>query len=304
MTDPIEARIDALFQLPPAELVAARNALADELKRAGDKAGAARVKALKRAAPVAWALNQVHFGEPELLARAREVADELRGLQAQRGVDPRALAEALERQRVSMDAVVSAALSAWRHAGLSDAGPAQRKLFTTLQAWLAGKGEEPPGRMTQELEASGFDAFAGMTLAPAPAPAPAAGTGAAAAAVPARSAAVPQNDTMPAVVPEPDRAAIARERARARVAECEQLASAARDRVHLRTSEQAAARRTHDEAEASVRDAERRLAEQRALLVQREQALQRSTAALEEARRAQAGADEAVATAQAELTTL
>lgn len=296
MTDPIEARIDALFQLPPGELVAARNALADELKRAGDKAGAARVKALKRAAPVAWALNQVHFGEPELLARAREVADELRGLQAQRGVDPRALAEALERQRVSMDAVVSAALSAWRHAGLSDAGPAQRKLFTTLQAWLAGKGEEPPGRMTQELEASGFDAFAGMTLAPAP------GTGAA--AVPARSAAVPQNDTMPAVVPEPDRAAIARERARARVAECEQLASAARDRVHLRTSEQAAARRTHDEAEASVRDAERRLAEQRALLVQREQALQRSTAALEEARRAQAGADEAVATAQAELTTL
>ena len=299
MADSIDSKLDALFQLPPGELVAARNALADALKRAGDKAGAAQVKAIKRAAPVAWALNQVHFSEPELLARAREVSDELRGLQAQRGVDPRELAETVERQRTSMDAVVSAALAAWRQAGLSDAGPAQRKLFTTLQAWLAGKGDEPAGRMTQELEPIGFEAFAGMTISAAPTAVPA-----------ARSATSPtrapvQAVQTPAVVQrEPDPAELKRaalERARKLVAELEQAAAAVRDRVGLRTGEQAAARRTRDEAEASVRDAERRLGELSALLVQREQALQRSSALLAEAQREQTRADEAVASARAEL---
>ena len=295
MEDPLEGELDRLFQLPPGELVEARNALADRLRREGDKPGAARVKAVKRAAPVAWALNQVHFGQPALLERAREQANELRGLQAQRGGDPRHLAAALEQQRSAAQAVVEAALRAGRSAGLSETALSQRKLFTTVQAWLSGKGEEPPGRLTQELEASGFDAFAGMTPTDAPPPAlPIANR--------APSGDAPRAEPQPQPAKRaPNRDAL--ERAAGRVAECEQTASAARDRAGAARAEQAAARQARDDAQALVREAERRAAELRTAYDRRELELQRVSAALDEAQREQTRAGEAAAAAHAELAT-
>jgi hypothetical protein len=311
MTDALETELDRLFRLPPAELVEARNALADTLRRAGDKAGAARIKALKRAVPVAWAINQVHFTQPLLLERARVQTNSLRELQAQRGVDARQLARAVEQQRASAQAVVDAALRAGRGAGLSDAVLQPRKLLTTLQAWLAGKGDEAPGRMTQELEASGFDAFAGMTLSPAPAVAPistqpvmeAVGATSATSVVSAdaseASARAAQKAAERAAIEAAERAAI--ERATQLLAEREQLAAAARERVELRAAEQGRARQAREHAQASVRDAERRVVELRSALEQREHELERFAAALEEAQAAQVQADEEAATARAEL---
>jgi hypothetical protein len=290
VADPLEGELDRLFQLPPGELVEARNALADRLRRAGDKAGAAQVKAIKRAAPVAWALNQVHFTQPALLAQAREHTEELRGLQTQRGVDPRRLAAAVEQQRSAAQAVIDAALRAGRGAGLSENALSQRKLFTTLQAWLSGKGDEQPGRMTQELEASGFDAFAGMALVQAPA-----------VAAPVAVASPDEREAQPARR-EPDRAAI--ERAAQRVAEREQLAVAARQRVGAARDQQAAARQARDQAQAAVREAERRAAELRTLFDQRELELQRCSAALDEAERELAQADQASATSRDELAAI
>jgi hypothetical protein len=287
VTDPLDVELDRLFRLPPAQLVGARNALADQRRRAGDKAGAARVKAIKRAAPAAWAFNQVYFDAPELLQLAREHAEQLRALQTQRGVDSAQLAAAVEQQKSSTQAIVDAALRAGRQAGLSETALPQRKVFTTVQGWLAGKGEEPPGRMTQEIEASGFDAFAGMTLTNAPPvvkvqPKPAANE---ATAVPAAA---------------PDRAAL--ERATQLIEERDQLATAARERVRVRGAEQTTARQLRDSAQAAVREAERRAAELRTTLDQRELELQTSSAALEEARREQQRAEEAVAEARKELT--
>jgi hypothetical protein len=289
--DPLERDIDQLFRLPPAELVAARNALADRLRKAGDKAAAARVKALKRVAPVAWAINQVSFEQPALLDRARECSNALRDLQAQRGVDPRRLAEAVSHQRDAVQAVVEAALQAWRRAGVNEAGPQQRKLLTTIQAWLAGKGDEAPGRMTQELEASGFDAFAGMTLL-----------------APAVVTALP----VPASPPVADREALAREalaraaitRASSLLAEREQAAAAARDEVLARSRDQEGARNARDQAQAHVREAELRLSDLRAALGQREGALLHATTALAAAKRARDQADEAAAEARDRLAAL
>jgi hypothetical protein len=291
--DPLDSELDRLFQLPPAELIPARNALADQLKRAGDKAGAARVKAIKRASPVAWALNQVHFEHPELLEDARERANELRELQAQRGVDARRLGAAVEQHRTAMQAVVEAALRAGRNAGLSETALQSRKLLTTVQAWLAGKGEEAPGRMTQEIEASGFDAFAGMTLSQAPALAAAV---AASASKPSEVAASDAQAAKRAV----DREAI--DRAAKLLAEREQAAVMARERARARSIEQATARQVRDSALANVREAERRAAELRTVLDQRELALQQCAAAVEQAQREQARADEALAAARSELT--
>lgn len=289
--DPLDPELDRLFQLPPGELIPARNALADQLKRAGDKPGAARVKAIKRSSPVAWALNQVHFERPDLLEDAREHANELRELQAQRGVDPRRLATGVEQYRTAMQIVVEAALRAGRNAGLSETALQQRKVLMTVQAWLAGKGEEAPGRMTQEIEASGFDAFAGMTLSQAPPVVLAPASASATSEVPASEAQVAKRAL--------DREAI--DRAAKLLAEREQAAVAARERARARSIEQATARQVRDGALASVREAERRAAELRTVLDQRELALQQCAAAVEEAQREQARADEAVAAARAEL---
>ena len=285
MTDALDAELDRLFQLPPAEMVAARNALADALRRAGDKAAAARVKALKRATPVAWAVNQVHFAHPELLERARADTHELRELQTQRGVDVRQLAAAVEQQRRAAQAVVDAALRAGRGAGLSEAVLQQRKLLTTVQAWLAGKGDEAPGRMTQELEASGFDAFAGMTLSAAPALA----STSLASAPPADDAAIESAQR------------VALERAAQLLGERDQLAATARERVRMLADEHAAAQQARDRAQVSVRETERTLAAMHVELEQREHQLQRCGFALKEAEAQQARADADAEAARTEL---
>lgn len=266
MVDPLEAELDRLFQLPLAELVEARNALADRLRRAGDKAGAARVKAIKRPVPVAWALNQAHFTQPALLERARERTMELRQLQTQPGVEARRLAGVVEAQRVAAQAVVEAALLAGRSAGLSETALQQRKLFTTVQAWLAGQGDEPPGRMTRELEAGGFDALAGMAL------------------------------------PMPSSSPVPLEQDTRRLAEREQLAAAAHDQVHTRAAAHMAAQQARDQIQASIRDAEQKLSELRAVLADRERDLERRAAALEQARAQQQEADTAVEAARAVVT--
>lgn len=283
MTDSLEAELDQLFRLPVAELIEARNALADRLKRAGDKANAARIKAIKRPAPVAWALNQVHFEQPALLERARLATAELRELHARPGLEPKRLSASVEQQRVAMQAIVDAALRAGRGAGLSENALQPRKVFTTVQAWLAGKGAEAPGRMTQELEASGFDAFAGMTLPAVAAPL--------AAPLAVRSA--PPDAAPPAA--EEHAAREAAEQAARVAAERARLAAEALEQVRVRQAEQSAAERGLAQAQISVREAERQLAELRAMVEQRAHELERRTRALDEARarHAQAEADAA-----------
>lgn len=57
--------IDELFSLPLEEFTAARNQLAKELSAAGDKDGAAAVKALKKPSRAAWAVNQAARARPD-----------------------------------------------------------------------------------------------------------------------------------------------------------------------------------------------------------------------------------------------
>lgn len=152
----LEARIDALFQLAPADMVKARNALSDELKKAGDKENAARVKGLARPSPAAFALNRLHAEQHELLDEALAQAEHVRGLHADEKLDPTALRQALSAQRAAVSAIVSAAEACFASANLPYGLPQQRKLLATVQGWLSGLGDEPVGRMTHDLEPGGF----------------------------------------------------------------------------------------------------------------------------------------------------
>jgi hypothetical protein len=284
--DPLEAELDRLFQLPPSELVGERNALADRLRKAGDKTAADRVKALKRPAPAAWGLNQVQFRQPLLIERARRAAITLREAHARDQGDPQQLSAAMTAQRDALHAVVEAALRCCTQVGLADGQPAQRKIFATFQAWLSGAGDEPPGRMQRELEASGFDALPSVGSPPLQVPM-------------ALSMAVVQQPLAAPAPRKPDPRLLAQ--ARSRLAEAERGAQGARERARNRRGEQREAEVALLRAQAQLRELEQKLRELQREITENEAELAQKTAAVDEAQRAEAAADRALDAARARL---
>jgi hypothetical protein len=333
VSDPLEAELDQLFRLAPAEMVEARNGLADRLKKAGERAAATRVKALKRPTPVAWAINQVFFLQPGLLEQAREVTLHLRELHAQDGVEQRQLSAAVEAQRAALQAALDAAIAVCAAAGVAVAAPQQRKIFTTLQGWLSGGGDEAPGRMTHELEPSGFDALGAVGEA-APRELPRSPPSAAQTSLPLGDAAARGRTAGVAGGPPPSAAAARaagdagrssqlsaagrqtaepkprgpdpRElaRAAAQLAELEQSAAAARQQAEQRRAEAERARAVFERTQTEVHEAEKKLHNLREQLREREGDLARRFAALDEAEQSQRRADADAARARADLAAL
>lgn len=299
MTDTLETELDRLFQLPPAELVPARNALADKLRKAGDKAAAERVKSIKRPTPGAWAINQVLFQEPALLERARAQAEELRELHASDGVDGRQLAAAVDAQRSATQAVVDAAVRFCDAVGLASGPPQQRKIFTSLQGWLSGRADEPPGRMTHDLEASGFDAIRSVGLVLPFVQPPAAGVGSASPAVAPKPASAATAAPKPQ---EPDPRVLAE--ATEQLAKREREARTAVARARERETERKQADQELERARLQVKDAERALVHLRAAVTQREADHARAVTAVSEAEEDRVRTEEAVARARTELASL
>src|SRR4051794_26860035 len=58
---------DGLYDGDAADFIARRDALAKQLKKDGDKEGAAAVKALRKPSAAAWAINQVAQAKPDLV---------------------------------------------------------------------------------------------------------------------------------------------------------------------------------------------------------------------------------------------
>jgi hypothetical protein len=114
-----EDRVDELFALPPEEFVAARDALAVELKAAGESPEATRVKALRRPTVAAWAVNQVARAHPdeveELLSAGREFRDAQRRLMSAKGGGSDR--EVVTRRRAAVDRLTRAATEVLGQAG-------------------------------------------------------------------------------------------------------------------------------------------------------------------------------------------
>jgi hypothetical protein len=293
VTDALEAELDRLFGLPSAELIAARAALVDRLRKAGDKAGAARVKAVRRPTPAAWALNQLHFHQPELLTRARDASDEVRALHAQDGVEPRALSAALVSQRATLHEVVEAALKRCEAVGVPSSAAHQRKLLATLQAVLSGAHEEGFGRLTRDLEPGGFDAIAVVGSAAAPGPGP---------RVPSAARSPAREQTLIKAGPAVDDERMGR--ARAALREQELSVHEAHKSVQQGRAELANALREKDSAEARVREAEAALLALRNRLSTRASEHARLQIAVDEAIAREAHARAGLEQARAELASL
>ncbi len=116
-----EDRLDELYREHPGGFVAGRNELAKELRAAGDRDEAERVRKLRRPSVPAWLINRAALASPDALAEferaSRRLADAQR--RALEG-DDEAVAEwraAAARQRDAGAAVVERAAGLARDAG-------------------------------------------------------------------------------------------------------------------------------------------------------------------------------------------
>ncbi len=174
----VEAEIDRLYQVPLTAFVEARNALAARLKASGSKDGAARVKALARPNQPAWAANQVYWtarGEFDALVAS---VVRLQSAQLAGAAGGAALKDAMKNRREATDAVMRRASALLTAAGHGTNPGTLLKVSNTLEA-LAAQAARPSevrlGRLVEDLEPPGFDAFAAIVASGPPTPRPSAG---------------------------------------------------------------------------------------------------------------------------------
>jgi hypothetical protein len=104
----LEAALDELADVRPDAFVATRDRLAKELRAEGHAEAAAAVRARRRPNVVAWSVNQVARGRPELVAALFVAADDLRAAVLEGDGD--ALRAAMRAQRTRAGELTDAAL--------------------------------------------------------------------------------------------------------------------------------------------------------------------------------------------------
>ena len=281
MTKFPEVEIDRLYQLPLAEFTAARNALARTVKGTDARS----IKQLGKPTVVPWTINQLYWHARKIYDRVFTTGQALREAQIAalkgRSAD---LRHASDQHR---SAVADAVREGTAIAAKDGARPPADQLARMLEALsLARAPISPPGRFTDVIQPSGFEALAGITPSGV------------SRETPERSSANRQDEpdedrpksrsgprlvTSPPVVRKEDPA-----EARKRAADERRLAAEALKLEQKRLKEVAAAKAA---AEARVRAAEQALTGAR-------ENLARAEAAVEEARRVVEEAERSLATAR------
>jgi hypothetical protein len=156
----IDERLDALYRERPGAFVAGRDRLANDVRDAGDRDEANRIKALRRPSLAAWLINGAALSDPEVLEEFAEASRRLGEMQgrALQGRDD-AMTEwrdAAAREREASRAVVEAGLGLARDAGEKVSPKALESAGETLQA-AAGDAELRDrvmhGRLEREVSA-------------------------------------------------------------------------------------------------------------------------------------------------------
>lgn len=277
----IDAEIDKLFQLPPADFTAARNALA---KGAGAHAGT--IKGLTKPPIAAWAVNQLYWKDPEtyeaLIDAASEMRKTHRAVIEGRKAD---LRSAGREHELALDAALKSTMALLKDAGQPATDTTRHAVLNTLRALPS---DEPAGRLTKTLAPGGFEMLAGVTPA----------------AAPRRRVETPPATKDGAGLGKGKAADARAEREAARAAAKAREERAAAERA-LRDAEQRA-RQAEFEAARAARDAtkaERRLEEARRDLEAAQEAFDTAEREAKEAVRSRETADRQLAAAQAAVET-
>jgi hypothetical protein len=164
----VEQQIDELFDLPLDEFTSARNALAKRLKQDGDSETAEQVRSLAKPSVAAWAVNQLARREPELVRSLLNVGSRLRSAQersfrGERSADELRAAQAEERDVIRR--LTRTAESLLREGGRAASGPTLERVSSILRsAAVSEPATLREGRLSGDVEVTGFDAFAGMEV--------------------------------------------------------------------------------------------------------------------------------------------
>jgi hypothetical protein len=138
----VEERLDELYREHPEGFVAGRNGLVKEVRAAGDREEADRVKKLRRPSVAAWLINRTALSSPDRLEEFDETSRRLEEAQARAlEGDDKAVAEwraAAGREREATAAVLETAASL---AGESGHSVKERALELAGETLLAAAGD-------------------------------------------------------------------------------------------------------------------------------------------------------------------
>jgi hypothetical protein len=161
----LEAELDNLYAALPADFTRARNDLAQRLKEAGQVEAAAGIKQLRKPTVPLWAVNQLARRHPDDVRALLDAGERLRVAQqaALRGESQELRAATAEERRI-LHGLTQRAAELLRETGHS--ADTKRIADTLRAAAVDESGREllQRGRLSEELEASGFGGFAGMEI--------------------------------------------------------------------------------------------------------------------------------------------
>jgi hypothetical protein len=165
----LDDAIDALYARPLAEFTPARDALSAQLKKNGAREDAARVKTLAKPSVSPWAVNQLHHHARAALDAFFDAAERLREAQRIGSADDFRAAQASRRE--SLQTLVRQAESRLQQNAHAVTPATLQRIERTLEALaVSGWPNEVAGRLTEDLEPPGFDAFSGLPPAGPPKP--------------------------------------------------------------------------------------------------------------------------------------
>lgn len=169
-----EAGLDSLFGVHPKGFVAARNAVADALKKSGDPEAAGAVRALQRPTVPVWVVNQLARRAKADLEALIDVSERLRKAQLDtlkgKASDFRGLTEKHRELLNKLRAVAAEVLELGPTATNSNLDRAQATLLAAAAGTEAQQALLLRGELREELAPPGFDLFgaaaASLPIAP------------------------------------------------------------------------------------------------------------------------------------------
>jgi hypothetical protein len=151
-----QAKAADLYGLPLEEFTKARDALAKEVRQAGDKEAADEIKALRKPPVSAWAVNQLARRHPQELRALVKAGEGLRKAQraAVGGGGPDALRDATRAHRERLDELTSIA----RHELGAESATLQRVVQNLRTASVDKEASKAllDGMLTGDVEQAGF----------------------------------------------------------------------------------------------------------------------------------------------------
>ena len=156
--------VDALFQLPLAEFIAARKTLVTQLKKAGRVNEAEQVQAFAKPPISAWTVNQLYWNHRDLFEELMAAGGRFRKAQTSRSAGKIAdMHEALDARRDALSELSDLATTLLSDAGHNPSLDTLRRITTTLEA-MSAYAQLPdnlsPGRLTTDVDPPGFESLA------------------------------------------------------------------------------------------------------------------------------------------------